>query len=75
MNFSEHPAARPEPPLNEAEAADFLGISASSLRKSRSNKLKTRRIDPPPYVKLGRRIVYLLPDLEQYLRAHRAAAQ
>ena len=73
MNFAGHRGTKPSPPLNEAEAADFLGISTSSLRKSRSRQTTAKRIEPPPYVKLGRRIVYLVPDLEQYLLAHRAA--
>lgn len=58
--------------LNEAEAADFLGISRSSLRKGRMNGTRANHLVPPPFVRLGRRIVYLIDDLSAYLERHRA---
>ena len=58
--------------LNERQAAIFLGLSESSLRKSRMNGTRTNHLPPPPFVKLGRRIVYLLDDLHDYLEQHRA---
>lgn len=59
------------PPLNEAQAACFLGISVSSLRKSRMNGQRTGHLPPPPHIKLGRRVVYLRDDLYAYQAQHR----
>lgn len=61
--------------LTEAAAATFLGISESSLRKGRMNGKRAKHIEPPPYVKLGRRVIYLIPDLYAYLERHRAQAR
>ena len=61
--------------LNERQAATFLGLSESSLRKSRMNGTRANHMPPPPFVKLGRRIVYLQDDLREYLERHRAPAR
>ena len=47
--------------LNSPEAAEYLGISASTLSK--------RRVDGggPKYLKLGRRVVYDTRDLDGWL--------
>jgi hypothetical protein len=58
--------------LSEEQAAYYLGISRSSLRKSRMNGARTNYLPPPPYIKLGRRVIYLLDDLHNYLGANRA---
>ncbi len=58
--------------LSEAEAADFLGISVSSLRKSRMNGPRANHLPPPPYVKLGRRVIYRSADLMRFLEDHLA---
>jgi len=51
--------------LDSAEAAQYLGISASTLSK--------RRVfgGGPKYLKLGRRVVYDIRDLDTWLAAHR----
>ena len=58
--------------LSEMETARFLGISASSLRKGRMNGTRQNHLPPPPFVKLGRRVIYLIDDLRDYLEQHRA---
>jgi hypothetical protein len=58
--------------LNEAETARFLGISTSALRKGRMNGARDNHLRPPPFIKLGRRVVYLIDDLRAYLESHRA---
>lgn len=51
--------------LRTAEAAQYLGISASTL-----NKLRVYG-DGPTFVKLGRTVVYDSVDLNDWLRANR----
>jgi predicted DNA-binding transcriptional regulator AlpA len=52
--------------LRAPQAADYLGLSTSTLAKMRL------RGDGPPYLKAGRRIViYDLHDLEEWLDGRR----
>ncbi len=62
------------PSLNEADAAKYLGISVSALRKSRMNGARANHLPPPPYVKLGRRVVYRSADLARFMEDHLAVA-
>lgn len=57
--------------FDEAEAADYLGIAQSTLKKSRIEGVRKGRIEPPPYVRLGRAITYRKNDLDSYLDRHR----
>ena len=54
--------------LDVTQAAEYLGISASTLSK--------RRVfgGGPKYLKLGRRVVYDVRDLDAWLEAHRRAS-
>ena len=54
--------------LDTPEAAEYVGMSASTLSK--------RRVfgGGPRYLKLGRRVVYDTRDLEAWLDAHRRAS-
>jgi hypothetical protein len=61
------------PTMNEADAAFYLGLSVSSLRKSRMNGPRANHLPPPPYVKLGRRVIYRTADLAQFLEANLAS--
>jgi len=61
------------PSLNEAEAANYLGISVSALRKSRMNGPRANHLPPPPYVKLGRRVIYRAADLARFLESNLAS--
>lgn len=55
----------PETLLNSSLAADWLGLSASTLAKLRLTG------KGPAYLKLGRRVVYRTDDLEAWIEAHR----
>lgn len=59
--------------VNDREAAKLLGLGRGLLRKQRS----TRDPNGVPYVRIGRRVVYRVTDLEKYLgaRALRPDAQ
>lgn len=62
---------QPETPnFCEEEAASFLCLSVSALRKSRMNGAREGHLPPPPFVKLGRRVIYRRSDLEDYLQAN-----
>lgn len=51
------------------EAAEFLGVSVSTLETARSRAADRQRYKGPPYLQeaKGGRVVYLLEDLEAYL--------
>lgn len=51
--------------VDDREAARILGLGRGLLRKQRSNR------DPNgvPYVRVGRRVLYRMADLERYLAA------
>lgn len=51
--------------LNAQKAADWTGLSTSTLAKLRLTG------NGPTYSKLGRRVVYRLVDLETWIEAHR----
>ena len=57
--------------LSEAQAASYLNVSVSNLRKQRMNKGRDGHMPPVPYVQLGRRISYLRDDLDKVLVANR----
>jgi len=57
--------------FDEPETALYTGLSVSSLRKGRMNGRRDNYVEPPPYLKLGRRIVYLKTDLDAWLMSHR----
>ena len=77
MNFADKPNPRPieanRPNMNEADAALYLGVSVSSLRKSRMNGPRANHLPPPPYVKLGRRVIYRAADLASFLESNLAS--
>ena len=57
--------------LTEQEASVYLGISRSTLRHGRSDGARENRMPPPPFVQLGRKIVYLKDDLDAWLTGNR----
>jgi hypothetical protein len=75
MKEVNHSATPNRAALNEVEAAAFLGISPSSLRKGRMNGTRQNHVAPPPFIRLGRRVVYLIDDLHKYLESHRATVR
>lgn len=57
--------------VSEEYAARYLGISQSSLRKGRMTGRRSAQMSSPPFVKMGRRVVYLIEDLERWLQVQR----
>lgn len=56
------------PSFTEREAAEYLGLSPSTLSASR---LQNPRCEGPPYVKMGHRVRYLVADLDAWLASRR----
>ena len=57
------------PTLSSKEAASYIGMSESWLRRSR---MAHSPEEGPPYLKLGGTVRYLRSDLEEWLLANRA---
>jgi predicted DNA-binding transcriptional regulator AlpA len=57
--------------MNEREAAEYTGLSTSTLRQGRMNGLRQRRCPTPAFVKLGKAIRYKPEDLDAFIEANR----
>jgi len=57
--------------LTEKQAAPYIGMSCSFLRQSRMNGKRLNRTPGPPFLKIGRKVLYLADDLDAWLLAHR----
>ncbi len=56
--------------LTEAEAAQYIGMSAAWLKKSRTRRFRGV-IDAPPFIRAGaKRIVYRIEDLDAWQEQH-----
>lgn len=64
----------PTATMNEAQAAEYLGVSVFFLRKYRSEGNVDGRTPGPPFLKLGRCVRYLPEDLDTWLRDNRQPA-
>jgi predicted DNA-binding transcriptional regulator AlpA len=53
--------------MNEKQAAEFLGLSLSYLRKSRMQAQLSGKREMPPYIKLKKLVYYRKPDLIAWL--------
>ena len=53
--------------FDERHASQFLGVSMSYLRKSRSEGSPGNRTPAPPFVKVGGRCLYRRTDLEAWV--------
>jgi predicted DNA-binding transcriptional regulator AlpA len=53
--------------LNEEEAAEYLGLSRSSLRQGRMKDRNPLRCPCPPFYRIGRAIRYKRTDLDKWL--------
>jgi predicted DNA-binding transcriptional regulator AlpA len=61
---------KPSTVLTEAEAAQFIGMSAAWLKKSRTKRFRGV-IDAPPFIRAGvKRVVYRIADLEAWQERH-----
>ena len=58
------------PPLNERDAAVYIGMSVSYLRLSRMRG-STKCQSAPPFVRMGKVIRYLPSDLDAWLESRR----
>ena len=56
--------------LSEAHAACYIGMSRSFLRQDRMNGIRENRTPGPRFVRIGKRIRYLIDDLDEWLEAH-----
>jgi hypothetical protein len=59
--------------MSETEASIYLGVSRITLRQGRCEGRREKRMPPPPFVKLGRKILYLRDDLDRWLEMYRVA--
>jgi len=59
--------------MSENAAAEYIGVAAISLRQGRCEGRRENRMPPPPYIKLGRKILYLKDDLDRWLEMYRVA--
>jgi len=57
--------------LSEKQAAKYIGMSAGYLRNDRMNGPIGDRTPGPVFVKVGWRVMYLVEDLDAWLKAHR----
>ncbi len=57
--------------LTETQAAPYIGMSRSFLRQSRMNGKRQHRTAGPPFLKIGRKVLYLADDLDDWLLEHR----
>ncbi len=57
--------------LTEKEAAEYICMSRSFLRKDRMDGIRASRTPGPQFVKLGRSIRYLKEDLDAWLSKNR----
>ena len=60
--------------LSETDAAEYIGLSRSTLRQGRCEGRREKRMPPPPYIKLGRKILYFKEDLDRWMEMHRVAS-
>ena len=59
--------------FTEKETAQYLQISTSTLRQARMNGPRLGKFSGPPFVKLGRVVRYLKPDLDLWLQSHKVS--
>jgi len=66
---TERPSTR-KTVLSETEAAQYIGMSAAWLKKSRTRRFRGV-IDAPPFVRAGaKRVVYRVEDLDAWQERH-----
>ena len=58
--------------LCEKDTAKYIGMSRSFLRQDRVNGPHGNRTSGPPYIRVGRRILYRRSDLDTWLEGHLA---
>jgi hypothetical protein len=71
MHTGDAPSATSSRTLNEPDAARYIGLSRSFLRHSRMDGTRGHRTPGPAFVKVGRKVLYRIEDLDAWLLAHR----
>jgi hypothetical protein len=61
--------------IGEFDAAKYLGISVSFLRKARMDGDRESRTPGPAFIKIGRAVKYTLADLDAWIAANRHGGQ
>ncbi|MGE3319848.1 MAG: helix-turn-helix transcriptional regulator [Candidatus Berkiella sp.] len=56
--------------LTEKEAAHYIGMSVSFLRRDRMEGVIGNRTPGPKWLKIGRSVRYLKEELDQWLENH-----
>lgn len=56
--------------MRETEAAHYCGLSAAFFRAARVG-----RCEGPPYIRVGRAVVYLRTDLDRWLESRRVGGR
>jgi hypothetical protein len=56
--------------LKDYDAARYIGMSPAFLRQSRMHGDRASRTPGPPYVRVGRAILYRLIDLDRWLESN-----
>jgi predicted DNA-binding transcriptional regulator AlpA len=59
--------------LREKDAAAYIDMSVSFLRKGRMEGARQGKTPPPPYLRLGRSIRYRVEDLDAWLEARKVS--
>lgn len=60
--------------LSPKSAAIYIGLSEQTLRKQRSVGHQQGRMPQVPYLRAGRRVLYLVEDLDRWLEALRVTS-
>ncbi len=73
-----HHGMKPQPAFHkrafrEREAALYVAMSTSFLRQDRMNGSRENRTPGPRWTKVGRTILYLKEDLDDWLDQHRVS--
>jgi predicted DNA-binding transcriptional regulator AlpA len=58
----------PKELFNTAETAHYLGVSVAKLRNSRYTGQLYGGVPTPPYLKLGRSVMYLRATLDEWIK-------
>ena len=64
------PAIRPRA-IDTPAAARYMGISQEFLRQARIYGNRDGRTPGPPFIRIGRKVMYLVDDLDRWLEGRR----
>lgn len=60
--------------FSSRECAEYIGFSESFLRKARMNGPRDKHVVAPPFLKIGRKVIYLKEDCDAWLGHFKAEA-